>query len=122
MPGAVQSLSTTLPAPTRGDSLDLHDLVIGGEFSPAADGATFVVDEPGLGQPMANVARAGPEDARRAVAAAHRAFEEGPWPRTSATARGRVLLRVAAVVRDRLEDIARLEARSAGKPIAHARD
>jgi acyl-CoA reductase-like NAD-dependent aldehyde dehydrogenase len=97
-------------------------LVMGGERRLAAEGTTFTVIEPGTGAPMAEVAEAGPEDARLAVDTAVRAFEEGPWPRTSATARGRVLLRASVLVRERLEDVARLEARNAGKPIDEARD
>ena len=97
-------------------------LVVGGERRPAAQDKTFTVIEPGTGAPMAEVAEAGPEDARRAVDVAVRAFEEGPWPRTPATLRGRVLLRASAMVRERLEDLARLEARNAGKPIGDARD
>ena len=97
-------------------------LVLGGEGRPAADGRTFGVIEPGTGTSMAEVAEAGPEDARRAVDVAVRAFDEGPWPRTSATVRGRVLLRASTLVRERLEDLARLEARNAGKPIRDARD
>jgi acyl-CoA reductase-like NAD-dependent aldehyde dehydrogenase len=96
-------------------------LMLGGEQALAADQETFTVIEPGTGGPMAEVAQAGPEDARRAVDTAVRAFEEGPWPRTSATARGRVLLRASFLVRERLEDLARLEARNAGKPIGSAR-
>jgi acyl-CoA reductase-like NAD-dependent aldehyde dehydrogenase len=97
-------------------------LVVGGERRPAADDKSFTVIEPGTGAPLAQVAEAGPEDARRAVDTAVRAFEEGPWPRTSATARGRVLLRASVIVRERLEEMAQLEARNAGKPIGDARD
>jgi acyl-CoA reductase-like NAD-dependent aldehyde dehydrogenase len=97
-------------------------LVLGGEGRPAAEGRTFGVIEPGTGAPMAEVSEAGPEDARRAVDVAVRAFDEGPWPRTSATVRGRVLLRASTLVRERLEDLSRLEARNAGKPIRDARD
>src|SRR5712691_8596464 len=97
-------------------------LVVGGEGRPAAEENTFVVIEPGTGAPLAEVAEAGPEDAHRAVDVAIRAFEEGPWPRTSATQRGRVLLRASVLVRERLEDLATLEARNAGKPIRDARD
>jgi acyl-CoA reductase-like NAD-dependent aldehyde dehydrogenase len=97
-------------------------LVLGGESRPAAEGKTFAVIEPGTGAPMTEVAEAGPEDARRAVDVAIRAFEQGPWPKTSATVRGRVLLRASTLVRERLEDLSRLEARNAGKPIRDARD
>ncbi len=97
-------------------------LILGGERCPAAEGRTFDVIEPAFGRPMATVAEAGAEDARRAVDVAHRAFEEGSWRRTSATERGRVLLRAAGLVRERLEELARLEARNVGKPIRDARD
>ena len=96
-------------------------LMLGGTRRAAAGGRTFEVIEPATARPMATVAEAGREDAGRAVEIAHRAFEEGPWPRTSATERGRVLLRAASLVRDRLEDLARLEARNGGKPITAAR-
>jgi acyl-CoA reductase-like NAD-dependent aldehyde dehydrogenase len=99
-----------------------ESLIIGGEHVAAAEGATFDVIEPGTGNPMADVAEASAEDARRAVDTASRAFEEGPWPRTPATQRGRVLLKASTLLRERLEDVATLEARNAGKPIRDARD
>jgi acyl-CoA reductase-like NAD-dependent aldehyde dehydrogenase len=96
-------------------------LVLGGERTQATDGATSKVIEPGTGVPMTEVADAGAEDARRAVDIAHRAFEEGAWPRMSATERGRVLLRASALLRERLEAFAAVESRNAGKPINAAR-
>jgi acyl-CoA reductase-like NAD-dependent aldehyde dehydrogenase len=96
-------------------------LVIGGERTTATDGKTFDVIEPATAAPMAEVAQAGVADAKRAVDNAHDAFEEGPWPRTSATERGRVLTKAAFLIRDRLEELARLEARNGGKPINAAR-
>jgi acyl-CoA reductase-like NAD-dependent aldehyde dehydrogenase len=101
--------------------MSIEQLVLGGERTPAADGATFAVIEPATGKPFAEVAQAGAEDAQRAVQLAHRAFEEGSWPRLSATERGRVLLRTATLVRERLEALALIEARNAGKPIRDAR-
>jgi acyl-CoA reductase-like NAD-dependent aldehyde dehydrogenase len=96
-------------------------LILGGDRVPAAEGKTFAVIEPATGKPFAEVAEAGREDAQRAVQTAYRAFEEGAWPRTSATQRGRVLLRAAQLVRERMEELAVLEARNAGKPIRDAR-
>src|SRR5207244_10353153 len=101
--------------------MDRYELVIAGRTTAGADGATFQVDEPATGEPMAEVAQAGPEDVRRAVDVAHRAFEEGPWPRTSATQRGRALFEVAALVRERHEELSTLEARNAGTRIRDAR-
>src|SRR5579885_2617794 len=96
-------------------------LIIGGEHVPAAGEKTFKVIEPGTGKPFAEVARAGIEDVDRAVQTAYQAFEEGKWPRMSATERGRVLLKASTRVRERLEEIAQVEARNAGKPIRDAR-
>ena len=97
-------------------------LIVGGERTSSAEGKTFEVIEPAAGTPMAEVAEAGAEDARVAVDIAHRAFEEVPWPRTPATQRGHVLLRASTIVREHLEELARLEARNVGKPISDARD
>ncbi len=103
---------------TPGDlTMNIEHLVLGGERVPAAEGKTFAVTEPGTGKPFTEVAEAGTEDVQRAVQIAYRAFEEGKWPRLSATDRGRILLQAAALVRERLEDIAVIEARNAGKPI-----
>ncbi len=101
--------------------MKIEQLVMGGECVPAADGKTFTVIEPGLGKPFAEVAEAGTEDVERAVRVAHKAFEEGRWPRLSATERGRILLKAASLVRERAEHIAIIEARNAGKPIGDAR-
>ena len=99
----------------------MEQLLVGGRRVDAADGSSFQVTEPATEEPMAEVAQAGPADADRAVEMALRAFEEGAWPRTSAAERGRVLLRASVLVRERLEDLARLEARNGGKPITAAR-
>lgn len=99
----------------------VEQLVLAGERRDPVDGKTSEVIEPGTGRPMAEVADAGTEDAKRAVDIAHRAFEEGAWHRMSATERGRVLLRASVLLRERLEDFASVESRNAGKPINAAR-
>ncbi len=101
--------------------MNIEHFVLGGERVHAADGKTFAVIEPASGSPFAQVAQAGLEDVDRAVQAAHRAFQEGSWPRLSATERCRILLQAASLVRQRSEAIAALEARNAGKPIRDAR-
>src|SRR5260370_14599503 len=101
--------------------MTIEHRVLGGELVPPEDGKTFAVTEAGSGKPFVEVAEAGHEDVERAVRAAYRAFEEGRWPRMSGTARGRILLQAATLVRQRLEEIATTEARNAGKPIRDAR-
>jgi betaine-aldehyde dehydrogenase len=96
-------------------------LVLGGERVPAAAGAATDVIEPATGAPAWEVARADAEDAARAVDIAVGAFDEGPWRKMSARERGRILTRASFLIRDRQEELARLEARNGGKPIGNAR-
>lgn len=95
-------------------------LWIDGRFVEARDGGRSEVPEPATGRTLARVARATAEDADRALRGARRAFEAGPWPRLSAASRGRVLLELARSLRVQAEELARLESRNAGKPIADA--
>jgi betaine-aldehyde dehydrogenase len=96
-------------------------LVLGGERVPAADGGTDQVIEPSTATSMAEVAKAGAEDAARAVDIAATAFDDGAWPRLSARERGRVLTTASFLIRERQEQLAELEARNGGKPISAAR-
>ncbi len=101
--------------------MTIERLVLGGERVLAAEDKSFSVIEPGTGKSFAEVAKAGIQDVKQAVQIANRAFEEGKWSRLSATERGRILLRASTLVRERLQDIAVVEARNAGKPIQDAR-
>ena len=96
-------------------------LVLGGERVPALAGATTDVLEPATGAAAWQTARADADDAARAVDIAARAFDDGAWRRLSARERGRVLTRASFLIRDRQEELARLEARNGGKPIGNAR-
>ena len=97
------------------------DLVIGGERRASADGSTFAVFEPATGEHLTTVAQAGPRDLDAALNCAVAEFESGTWRKTNATARGKVLLAVAALLRDRAEEFAIAEVRNSGHPIGNAR-
>jgi betaine-aldehyde dehydrogenase len=97
-------------------------LLIDGEHIAAAEGRTFETHNPATGAVLADVALASAEDVNRAVAAARRAFDSGPWPRMKAAERGRMLRRVADLIRERLDSLAELETGNSGKAIADARD
>ena len=77
--------------------------------------------EPATGEPLTDVARATADDVDAAARGAQRAFE-GEWRRINTRDRGRLLLGLAALIRDNGEELARLEARNVGKPIVEARD
>ncbi|TDC58533.1 aldehyde dehydrogenase family protein [Actinomadura sp. KC345] len=93
---------------------------IGGAFVPSRDGATFPAVSPRDGRTVADVAAAGAADVDRAVAAARRAFDEGPWPRLAPADRKAALLRLAGLVERDRETLALLVSLEMGKPVAEA--
>src|SRR5580693_9069936 len=96
-----------------------HQLFIGGKFIDAADGATLSSVNPHDNSVIADVAMAGKEDVDKAVAAAQKAFPAGS--RTSASNRGRILLRLADRIEANMEELARLESLDTGHPIRDSR-
>ncbi len=97
-------------------------LLIGGQWRPARGEEAFDVIEPATSQRMAQVAKADREDVDAAVRAARQAFERGAWSSAAASARARVLYKIAELIRAEADMLARIEARNAGKPIGDARD
>ena len=79
------------------------------------------IREPATGEILARVARAGPEDAGRAVAAARLSWEKGDWRHATPMERAKVLLRLAELIRGAAGELAILETRNTGKPIREAR-
>jgi aldehyde dehydrogenase (NAD+) len=73
--------------------------------------------DPATGQVWAQMPQAGAADVDRAVRAAHRAFTAGDWPQMTATARGKLLLRLADLIAAAAPRLAALETRDTGKII-----
>jgi aminomuconate-semialdehyde/2-hydroxymuconate-6-semialdehyde dehydrogenase len=94
---------------------------IDGQLVDSVDGRTFASVDPSTGHTYATAAEGGREDARRAVAAARRAFDDGPWPRLSTGERRRLLNRLADRIDERAEELAAAESRDMGKPIHESR-
>jgi phenylacetaldehyde dehydrogenase len=65
-----------------------RQLFINGQWPDAASGRTFETLNPATGEVLATVAEGDAEDINRAVRAARRAFEEGPWSRMTPSERG----------------------------------
>ncbi len=97
-----------------------HQLFIDGEYCDAASGETFATYEPATGAKLADIAKAGKEDAERAIAAARKAFDEGPWPRLSGKERAAKLNKVADLIEAQSAELAELEARDGGGTIKKA--
>jgi len=96
-------------------------LLVAGDFRDAADGATFTTYNPATTGALAEVAMAGSADLDAALTAAARAHEARSWASVPATDRGKVLRRVADLVRERAEELAQLEVADAGHVIGDAR-
>src|SRR5690348_2937751 len=99
----------------------VEKLIINGERVDASDGGTFAVVDPSADSPLATVAKATVEDVSRAVAAAHAALESKAWGGILPAERGRIMQRIAQAIRGRAEELATLESRDNGKPLAQAR-
>lgn len=91
---------------------------IDGAFTTASDGATFTRICPIDGKPLAEIASCGESDVDLAVAVARAAFEDRRWLGKDPKERKAVLLRLAALMREHLEELALLETLDVGKPIA----
>jgi acyl-CoA reductase-like NAD-dependent aldehyde dehydrogenase len=99
----------------------MHQLYIDGVWTDGSGGRTWTVMNPATGEDLAEVAVASAEDADRAVRAARRAFDEGPWPRLDPLERGRLLFRLAERIRANLDEFALIDTRNVGKPIRDTR-
>jgi acyl-CoA reductase-like NAD-dependent aldehyde dehydrogenase len=95
-------------------------LFINGEWVAAQSGETFATYAPSTGEKIADVAKAGREDAAKALQAARAAFDDGPWPKMSGKERAEKLRKVGELINARQGEIAEIEARDGGGTIRKA--
>jgi aldehyde dehydrogenase (NAD+) len=102
------------------DELGLGDgrMLIGGDWVTAADEATWSHVHPATGEQVAEFPVATPADVDRAVKAARRAFDEGPWPHARAGERVRVLRTIADLVRVHADELMKLQALDNSVPLS----
>ena len=98
----------------------MQELFIGGEWREASSGRTLPVVDPATGEVYDAIPRGGAADIDAAVRAARAAYE-GAWGAMTATDRGRLLMKMAALIAARAEELALAEARDTGKPMGQAR-
>src|SRR5439155_23357000 len=79
-------------------------LFIGGKWQDSVSGKTFATINPATGETICRVAEGDRADIDLAVKAARRAFEEGPWPKLSASERGRLLHKLADLVEQNADE------------------
>lgn len=98
----------------------LGKLLIDGAWVDAADGSTLERRSPAHDTLVAVYARAGTVDTERAISAARRAFDTGPWPRMKGAERARILRAVAEGILARKHELASMETLENGKPLAQS--
>src|SRR6202050_1456480 len=98
-----------------------RQLFINGQWCDAASGKTFETPNPATGETLARVAEGDAEDITRAVRAARRAFDEGPWSRMTPSERGRIIWRIGDLIHEHADELAQLESLDNGKPVGVAR-
>jgi aldehyde dehydrogenase (NAD+) len=112
-----------LPTPTASNvKIRQTRMLIDGKWVDSVSGKTFPTVNPATGKEIAQVAEGDKADVDKAVKAARKAFEQGPWKKMSARQRGKILTRLAELVEDNKEELAQLETLDNGKPIQDSRN
>jgi len=105
----------------RADALSFRgQAFINGKFVDAASGKTFDSINPATGAVLTSVAECGEDDINRAVVAGRTAFEDGRWSRLAPGDRKAVMLKLADLIRDNLEEMALLDSLDMGKLVTDA--
>jgi len=92
-------------------------MYIGGKWVTSQEGRTLPAGNPATGETLTEVSLGGPREVDLAVAAARKAFDEGPWPRMEPLERGRYLWRMAEGIRKRFDELSLTDTLNMGKPI-----
>jgi aldehyde dehydrogenase (NAD+) len=111
----------TITKPRSQPQIRQTSCFIDGEWVPAASGRTFQTINPATEEVICDVAEGDAADVDRAVKAARRAFDDGPWRRMDARDRGALIYKLADMMEDELEELAALETLDNGKPIRDSR-
>jgi aldehyde dehydrogenase (NAD+) len=117
-----RSMASALLTPTELKAApSAAKLLINNRWIESESGKTFGTINPSTGEEICQVAEAGVADVDKAVRAARMAFEQGPWRKTSASERGRLLYRLADLIEANTDELAKLETLDNGKPVARAK-
>src|SRR5215470_13795273 len=98
--------------------LKTYQTYMDGKWVDAASGKTFETLDPYTGEAWARIPECDETDVNRAVEAAYRAFETGPWPSMTPTTRGKIMRRIGDLIAKHSEHLADIEVRDNGKLIS----
>src|SRR5271168_141790 len=109
------------PSAANSAGISATKLLINNRWIPSISGKTFATVNPSTGEEICQIAEADAADVDKAVQAARTAFERGPWRKTAASERGRLLNRLADLIERHADELAALESLDNGKPVAIAK-
>jgi aldehyde dehydrogenase (NAD+) len=112
-----QTATMKRPAPP---AIKLTKLLIDNQWVDPVEGGSFETYNPATGEVLAKVAAASAKDVDKAVRAARRALDAGPWATMDAADRGRLMYKLADLVERDSKDLAALESLNCGKTITDA--
>src|SRR5580704_12157848 len=113
--------SVMSPATDSRVAVSATKLLINNRWVPSESGKTFATINPATGEEICQIAEADAADVDKAVHAARRAFEHGPWRKLPASERGRLLNRLADLIEKNADELAALESLDNGKPVSIAK-
>ena len=96
-------------------------LLINNRWIASESGKTFATINPSTGEEIRQIAEADAADVEKAVKAARAAFEHGPWRKMAASQRGTLLHRLADLIENSADELARIESLDNGKPVSVAK-
>ncbi len=108
-----ESLQSFLSSPKK--------MLIGGKWVEAKSGKTFDVYDPATDQVIAQAAEGEAADVELAVAAARKAFDQGPWSKMSGSERSRLIWKIGELIEEHADELAQIETLDNGKPFAVAK-
>ncbi|WBA09433.1 betaine-aldehyde dehydrogenase [Salinivibrio kushneri] len=98
--------------------MNAKTLFINGQLTSATSGEQFATVNPATGETLAQIDQASADDVQAAVDAAKQGF--AVWSRMTAMERSRILLKAVALLRERNDELAKLEVLDTGKPMQEA--
>ena len=101
--------------------LPMFQLYIDGQWTDGSKQQTMQTVNPATGQPWAEFACTSAEDVNRAIVAARRALNEGPWSQMTATQRGKLLYKLADLIQENAHKLGELETTDSGKLLAETK-
>ena len=116
-------MASVLSSPSENKvAVSATKLLINNRWVNSQSGKTFATINPTTGKEICQVAEADAADVDIAVKAARKAFDHGPWHKTSGPERARLLNRLADLIEKNSEELAYLETLDSGKPLATSRE